>query len=217
MFDFLTSPDFALMTMIVLVLAGIPLYVAWRCLNGDTRTWGLLPPIPFQISKHNTWPFMLLMVGIAFLTAFPAIPFEYERMEGARQMTWNLFFIPLGGVILSFFWWPLALTPRWFRNWAMRAKTDPEANPWTPDEVEQVKTAPESKRRNRALRDIQRLVGEDAVEGMAPKDFFERKADAIKAELDAEGLPHTPEGQYELARRKKERKDQEKARRKAGG
>lgn len=79
-----------------------------------------------------------------------------------------------------------------------------------------MKSAPESKRRDRALTDIQRLVGEEAVEGMAPKDFFERKADAIKAELDAEGLPHTREGQYELARRRKERKDQEKARRRSG-
>ncbi len=217
MFDFLTSPDFALMAVIVLSVAGLLLYVAWRCLNGDTRTWAVMPPIPFQISRHNTWPFMLLMAGLAVLTAFLSLPFEYEGMEQARQMTWNVFFIPLAGVFLSFFWWPLALTPRWFREWAKRAQADPEANPWTPAEVEQVKAAPASKRRNRALRDIQRLVGEEAVEGMAPKDFFERKADSIKAELDAEGLPHTPEGQYELARRRKERKDQEKARRKAGG
>lgn len=217
MFDFLTSTDFALMTVIVLTFAGLLLYVAWRCLNGDTRTWAVMPPFPFQISHHNTWPFMLLMAGIAVLTVFPSIPFEYEGMEEARQMAWTVFFIPLAGVFLSFFWWPSALTPRWFRDWATRAKSDPEANPWTPDEVEQVKAAPESKRRNRALRDIERLVGEEAVEGMAPKDFFARKADSIKAELDAEGLPHNREGQYELARRKKERKDQEKARRRAGG
>lgn len=217
MFDFLTSTDFALMTVIVLTFAGLLLYVAWRCLNGDTRTWAVMPPFPFQISHHNTWPFMLLMAGIAVLTVFPSIPFEYEGMEEARQMAWTVFFIPLACVFLSFFWWPLALTPRWFRDWATRAKSDPEANPWTPDEVEQVKAAPESKRRNRALRDIERLVGEEAVEGMAPKDFFARKADSIKAELDAEGLPHNREGQYELARRKKERKDQEKARRRAGG
>lgn len=216
MLYFLSSPVYVLMTVIVLILAGIPLYVAWRCLNGDTRTWTMLPRMPFQMSPYNTWPFMLMMAGLALLTALPSIPFEFAGMEEARLMTWNVFFIPLAGMVMSFFWWPVALSPRWYRAWRERGGQRAGANPWTPDEVEQVKSAPESKRRDRALTDIQRLVGEEAVEGMAPKDFFERKADAIKAELDAEGLPHTREGQYELARRRKERKDQEKARRKAG-
>ena len=216
MLNFLFSPTALLGIALILGLALSLIYVAWRCLNGDSRTWTMLPPIPFQMSPYNTWPFMLMMAGIALLTALPSIPFEYAGMEEARVMTWNVFFIPLAGMVISFFWWPVALSPRWYRAWRARGGQRAEANPWTPDEVEQVKSAPESKRRNRALRDIERLVGEEAVEGMAPKDFFARKADAIKADLDAEGLPHNREGQYELARRKKERKDQEKARRKAG-
>lgn len=135
----------------------------------------------------------------------------------SRQVTWNVFFIPLAGMVLYFFWWPVALSPRWYRAWRQRGGQRAEANPWTPEEVEQVKAAPESKRRKGALRELQRLVGEEAVEGMAPKDYFERKAHAIMAELDAEGLPYTRERQYELVRRKKERKDQVNARRKADG
>lgn len=206
MLNFMYSPTAMLGLALISGLALTLVYVAWRCLNGDSRTWTMLPSIPFQMSPHNTWPFMLLMSGIALLTALPSIPFEYAGMGQARVMTWNIFFIPLAAVVLSFFWWPVALTPRWYRAWRERGGMRTGANPWTPEEIEQVKAAQDSKRRNRALRDIQRLVGEDVVAGLVPKDALERKADSIKAELDAEGLPHTPEGQYELARRKKERR-----------
>jgi hypothetical protein len=106
--------------------------VAWRCLNGDFRTWAVLPPILFQISRYNTWPLMLLMSGIAVLTATPAIYVEYANMEGARQLTWNLFFIPLGLVVLSCFWWPPALAPRWFREWTRRSAHRPGDQPLDP-------------------------------------------------------------------------------------
>lgn len=144
------SPEIWVMFVLVGGAAALLLYIAWRCLNGDTRTWAALPRFPLQVSKHNIWPFMLLMIGITLLTALPSLYFEAAGMEQARQFTWSIVFIPLALVIVSLVWWPLALTPRWFRRWASR--DTPSGSPWTLEEIEQVKAAAPSQRRSRALR-----------------------------------------------------------------
>ncbi|MFC7401442.1 hypothetical protein [Citricoccus sp. GCM10030269] len=186
--DIIYSPVYLGMTAIVVAAVSVLLYVAWRCLNGDTRTWAVLPRLPFQVSRHNTWPFMLLMCGLALLTALPSVFFEAWDMEGARQATWNLFFIPLALVVLSFVWWPLAWTPAWFKDWARRARSQGDANPWTPPEIERVKCAPPSKRRQRALRDIARLVGKEEVEGLLAEDWLERQARHATETQEAAGI-----------------------------
>lgn len=175
----LTTPAYLGMTVLVLTVSGLLCNIAWRCLNGDTRTWAVLPHHPFQISHHNTWPFMLLMAGIALLTALPSVAFEAAGMEEARKTTWNFFFIPLALVILSFVWWPLAWTPRWFKTWARRLPASPDANPWTTPDIDRVKAAPDSKRRQRALTDIARLVGEDEVAGLRDKSLLDREVERI--------------------------------------
>ncbi|NUL44677.1 hypothetical protein F7P69_05620 [Cellulosimicrobium funkei] len=168
----LTTPAYLGMLVLVGGAAALLFYIAWRCLNGDTRTWALLPPFPFQVSKHNTWPFMLLMIGLTLLTALPTVFFEAARMEAAIDATWNVVLIPLALVALSFLWWPLAWTPRWFRNWA--AQNNPGASPWTLEEIERVKAAPPSKRRNRAIKDIARVAGEEHVQGMVPEGILDK-------------------------------------------
>lgn len=184
----LTTPAYLGMIVLVLAASGLLLYVAWRCLNGDSRTWAVLPPIPFQVSTHNTWPFMLLMAGIALLTALPSVVFEAAGMEEARQATWNVFLIPVLLVALSLFWWPLAWTPRWFRNWAHRNTTSPGTTPWTLEEIEEVKAAPRSKRRNRAIKDIARVAGEEHVEGLVPEDWLDRASRKATEENEALGI-----------------------------
>lgn len=119
------------MLLLVGGAAALVFYVVWRSLNGDTRTWAVLPHFPLQVSHHNTWPFMLAMIGIGLVTLLPTVFFEAWAMEGARQSVWNVFLVPAALVALSFFWWPLAWTPTWFKNWALRSKIDPETNPWT--------------------------------------------------------------------------------------
>ena len=114
------------MLLLVGGAAALVFYVVWRSLNGDTRTWAVLPHFPLQVSHHNTWPFMLAMIGIGLVTLLPTVFFEAWAMEGARQAVWNVFLVPAALVALSFFWWPLAWTPTWFKNWALRSKIDPE-------------------------------------------------------------------------------------------
>ncbi|NUL47641.1 hypothetical protein F7P69_20900 [Cellulosimicrobium funkei] len=167
-----STPAYLGMLVLIGGAAALLFYIVWRCLNGDTRTWALLPPFPFQVSRHNTWPFMLLMIGVTLLTALPSVFFEAAGMEGARAATWNVVLIPLALVVLSFFWWPLAWTPRWFRDWA--ARNSPGAAPWTLEEIERVKAAPDSRRRNRALKDIARVAGEEHVEGMVPDGALDK-------------------------------------------
>jgi hypothetical protein len=45
-----------------------------------------MPPIPFQVSKHNTWPFMLLMAGLALLTALPSVFEDMDTFDKARTL-----------------------------------------------------------------------------------------------------------------------------------
>lgn len=168
------------MLLLVGGAAALVFYVVWRCLNGDTRTWAVLPHFPFQVSHHNTWPFMLAMIGIGLVTLLPTVFFEAWGMEGARQAVWNVFLVPVALVALSFFWWPLAWTPAWFKNWALRSKIDPETNPWTDVDIDRVKSAPDSKRRRRALKDIARLVGEAEVEGLRERTLLERESERIE-------------------------------------
>lgn len=168
------------MLLLVGGAAALVFYVVWRSLNGDTRTWAVLPHFPLQVSHHNTWPFMLAMIGIGLVTLLPTVFFEAWGMEGARQAVWNVFLVPVALVALSFFWWPLAWTPAWFKNWALRSKSDPETNPWTDADIDRVKSAPDSKRRRRALKDIARLVGEAEVEGLRERTLLERESERIE-------------------------------------
>lgn len=168
------------MLLLVGGAAALVFYVVWRSLNGDTRTWAVLPHFPLQVSHHNTWPFMLAMIGIGLVTLLPTVFFEAWAMEGAQQAVWNVFLVPAALVALSFFWWPLAWTPTWFKNWALRSKIDPETNPWTDADIDRVKSAPDSKRRRRALKDIARLVGEAEVEGLRERTLLERESERIE-------------------------------------
>ncbi|MEV4902062.1 hypothetical protein AB0K08_12050 [Citricoccus sp. NPDC055426] len=212
----LTTPAYLGMLVLVGGAAALLFYIAWRCLNGDSRTWAVLPPLPFQIAKHNTWPFMLLMIGITLLTALPSVFFEATRMEGARVATWNVVLIPLALVVLSFLWWPLAWTPRWFRTWA--ARNNRGATPWTMGEVERVKAAPDSRRRQRALTDIARLVGEDEVAGLRDKSLLDREVERIEdynERLGITGDMDTIERARIIKAHRRRQKEQKKADRQA--
>ena len=163
-------------------------YVSWRCLNGDTRTWAALPPAPFQVSRNNTWPFMLLMCGVALMTALPSVLFEAWGMDGARQATWTVFLVPLALVALSFFWWPVAWTPAWYRRFAAERDRTPDAGLWSAEEIERVTAAPESRRRDRALTDIARLVGEEHVAGHRKDTWLDREVERVDARNEEMGI-----------------------------
>ena len=121
-------------------------------------------------------------------TPAPEVVFEAAGMEEARQATWNVFLIPVLLVALSLFWWPLAWSPRWFRNWAHRNKTSPGTTPWTLEEIEEVKAAPDSTRRNRAIKDIARVAGEEHVEGLVPEDWLDRVSREATEENEVLGI-----------------------------
>lgn len=70
------------------VAAGLLLLVR-RQLNGKHRRWVVAPPIPFQISKRNTWPFMLIgFAGFWVMTAVATV-FEALGNEAGRQFIWS--------------------------------------------------------------------------------------------------------------------------------
>jgi hypothetical protein len=187
--------SFWLGLLFVLALAIIPLWIAWRSLNGSRRRWTMAPSIPLQISSRNTWPFMLLCFGLAIVVVLPTIWFELIGWEDARQFMWaGPFWIPWAGVILSLFYWPVPLAPRWYRDWA-RHPLSPDVPPWSPEEVKAVLSMPESKKRNSMVVDISRCGididaawADFAVPGERPQEWWEKKVDKINSDNAALGI-----------------------------
>jgi hypothetical protein len=174
-----------------LVVAAGLLLVVRRQLNGKHRRWVAAPPIPFQISSRNTWPFML--IGFAGFWVMMAVATVFEALgnEDGRQFIWSWpAFIPLACVILSFFTWPVALTPGWYQRWA-RDPAAPNVSPWPLEEAAQaLADAPDQRARQRLVRDIG-WSGQDpekaweltGLPGPAPKTTFDERTEELKREL----------------------------------
>ncbi|MGD8216202.1 hypothetical protein [Aestuariimicrobium sp. Y1814] len=100
----------------------------------------------------RTWPFMVFCFSLATLVVVLVYPIELAGWEQGRQFIWSfLFWVPMAGVILSFFHWPLVLTPGWYKNWARH----PEQPPWSNEEVIQVlRDRAPGKKRDRIIKDM---------------------------------------------------------------
>jgi hypothetical protein len=220
-FYMLGQPSFWLGLAFVLALAVIPLWIGWRALDGTYRRWTIAPPIPFQISSRNTWPFVLLSAGITIAVALPTIVFEVIGWEDARQFVWaGPVWIPLAGLILSVFYWPVTLAPRWYREW-VRHPHYPDVSPWSPDEVEAVLAMPESRKRNGMLKDMEwcgvdvdAAWTESGLPGRPPQEWWEKKVDKISADNAAMGITDDMDV-FEKATIIRQHREQEKAAKKA--
>lgn len=153
----LYEPTFWVGVLIALMLWWVPTWVARKALNGRWRSWVLAPSIPFQISPRNTWPFMFAAASAALGIALLSLPAEVMNWEQVRLTVWDLFFVPWVFVILSFAWWPLWLSPRWYRAWAKSGGLR-ETNPWSDEEAATVRAAAPSKKRMKQLADIERCA-----------------------------------------------------------
>lgn len=174
-----------------LLVAALHFWIGWRQLRGDRRRWTVAPPIPLQISERNTWPFMVIGFGAFWFMVAVATVFEAIGSEEGRQFIWSWpAFVPLAFVILSFVYWPLALTPGWYRRWA----TSPdykETSPWPLEEAAQhLADAPaEGKARGRLVSDIT-ASGQDAdaawaltgLDGPTPQTSFQRGVQVARDE-----------------------------------
>lgn len=138
------------------VLAWCLIYPAYRALRGSWRSWVNAPPyLPWQASLTNTWPFMLLCMGLALVVAMPSLVFEALGWEAARKFMWNgPFWIPWIGAIVGIFWWPKGLGPAWYRTWR-NAGGERSIMPFTPEDTEAVRRLPEGKRRRRLEKNIE--------------------------------------------------------------
>lgn len=174
-----------------LLVASVLFLITWRQLNGRHRRWVVAPGIPFQISNRNTWPFMILGFGLFFVMLAVATVFEALGNEAGRQFIWSWpAFIPLALVVLSFFTWPLALTPDWYKRWA-RHPQSPRVSPWPLEEAAQALTdAPDQRSRQKLVGDIG-WSGQDpekaweltGLPGPAPKTRFDERTEELKAKL----------------------------------
>ncbi|MDN5756119.1 MAG: hypothetical protein L0H32_10195, partial [Micrococcaceae bacterium] len=80
------------------IVFGIPLigafawcliYPAYRALKGSWRSWVNAPPyLPWQASLTNTWPFILLSMGLAIGVVMPSLVLEALGVEAARKLMW---------------------------------------------------------------------------------------------------------------------------------
>ena len=199
----MTDPNYSMLqnpvvwvgTLLVAGFAALLLWVAWKCLNGTFRRWVLSPPIPFQISNRNTWPFMLMFAGIAVVVMLLSMPMEILGWESGRQFLVNgAVLVPIGAMILCVFHWPVALTPRWYRNW-VRHPDYPNTSPWQPDEVSEVLALPAGKRRDRMIQDmawcgidIEKAWRDAGLPGQPPKSWLERKNESIQDEHTEAGI-----------------------------
>lgn len=199
----MTDPDFTLLQnpalwLVAVLVAGLALallWVAWKCLNGSFRRWVLAPPIPFQISNRNTWPFILLFAGIAVLIVLLSLPMEILGWESARHLLLNvMILVPIAAMVLCLFHWPVALTPGWYRAW-VRHPDYPDASPWQPEEVAEVLRMPAGRARDRRLRDmewcgidVQKAWRDAGLPGQPPQSWLEKKNDSIRHEHTAAGI-----------------------------
>ena len=167
---------------------------SWRRVSGTQRAWTMAPPIPFQISARNTWPFMVFCFSLAMFVMMLTFPLEIMGWDTARRFIWaGPFWIPWCGVILSFFYWPIFLTPRWYRDWVSHPDY-PDRSPWTNDEVVHVlRDMPPSKKRDRMIKDmgwagvdVEQAWKDLGIPGAPPEEWWEkmkRTDDAENAEL----------------------------------
>lgn len=147
------------------ILVGIPLmsaivaallYPAWLALRGDWRSWTVAPPV-LTLRRHspiNHYPFSLLCAGLTILTVMPTLLFEALGWEHARTFMWNgPFWIPMAALMLSVYWWPPVLGPRWYRRWRAQGGVR-TVLPWTAEELAAAAALPAGRRKARILRNI---------------------------------------------------------------
>lgn len=210
--------------VLFLLVAAVHFWIGWRQLRGDRRRWTVAPPVPLQISERNTWPFMVIAFGAFWLMVAAATVFEALGSEEVRQFIWSWpAFVPLGFVVLSFVYWPLALAPAWYRRWA--SQPDPrQTSPWPLEEAaEFLAAAPaEGPARGRLVADIS-ASGQDpdrawaltGAEGPTPATSFQRSVQTARDEeerLRAAGID--PKDTFASAAfLKKERQKRRQARR----
>lgn len=151
----LLNPLYWVFVAVVLFMCWVPTTIARRALNGRWRSWVLAPGIPFQISARNTWPFMFAAAATSLWIVTLSLPAELLGWEQVRVSVWGLFFVPWVFVILSFAWWPLQLSPRWYKSWGQSGGTR-QTNPWTEDEIAAVRREVNSKTKGKKLKDIHR-------------------------------------------------------------
>lgn len=177
--------------VLCLLVAAALLWISWRQLNGRHRRWVVAPPIPFQVSSRNTWPFMLIGFGLFWVMLAVATVFEALGHEAGRQFIWSWpAYLPLALVALSFVTWPLALTPRWYQRWA-RDPQFPNVSPWPLEEAARaLADAPDQRTRQRLVGDIG-WSGQDpekaweltGLPGPAPKTRFDERTETLKRRL----------------------------------
>ncbi|MGA4670701.1 hypothetical protein ACPCG0_13055 [Propionibacteriaceae bacterium Y1923] len=177
----------------ILAVSLATLRFSWRRLNGTVRAWTVSPPMPTQISGRNTWPFMVFCFSLAMLVVVLVYPVELAGWEQGRRFIWSfLFWVPMAGVVLSFFHWPLVLTPRWYKNWARR----PEQPPWSNEEVVHVlRDMPPGKKRDRMIKDmgwadidVEQAWQDLGIPGRPPQEWWERMHGRVKGEEAAMGI-----------------------------
>lgn len=147
------------------LLVGVPLisalvaallYPAWLALRGDWRSWTVAPPI-ITLRKQlpiNHYPFSFLCAGLAILTVMPTLLFEALNWEQARKFMWEgPFWVPMGALMLSLYWWPPMLGPSWYRRWRAQGGVR-TVLPWTAQELSAAAAMPEGRRKVRILRNI---------------------------------------------------------------
>lgn len=219
--DLLTDPVSWIFLVFVVALAVIPLWVGWKMLNGTSRRWTLAPKIPFQIPNRNTWPFILVCFGLAIAVAIVSIPFEMVGWEDGRQFIWNgPFWIPWVGVALGVFYWPLALTPKWYKRW-VRHEDYPEVSPWRPEEVKAVLARPADRKRDAMIKDmgwcgidVETAWAEAGLPGTPPEEWWEKSKREGDEKYAAMGITEDMDA-FQRADIIREHRQQKKAARKA--
>lgn len=208
---------------LVLAITVWTLRFSWRRINGTQRGWTMAPPIPFQISGRNTWPFMVFCFSLAIIVVLASYPFEVAGWEEGRQFMFaGPFWIPWIGVFLSFFYWPLFLTPRWYREW-VRHPDYPDHSPWPAEEVVHVlKDMEPGKKRDRMIKDmgwagvdIDQAWKELGVPGSPPEEWWEkmgRRGDQKEADM---GITDDMTFEEKVKKRTEHRLAQKEARKRA--
>lgn len=130
----MTSQELLVFIAVIAVSAtalAIPFFRAW---TGAWRSWAVQGPGPLIFTKRNYAPLQFGVAALAIVALALAVYASAERLAVADLM-WNVLmavFIPVGLGIR--WWWPVALTPRWHKEWVRRGGL-PETPLWGPGEV----------------------------------------------------------------------------------
>ncbi|PQZ92285.1 hypothetical protein CQ018_12335 [Arthrobacter sp. MYb227] len=129
----MTRTELLVFTAVIVVSAtalAIPFFRAW---SGAWRSWAIQGPGPLIFTQRNYAPLHFGVAALAILGLAVAVYASAERLAFVDEI-WNILlavFIPVGLGIR--WWWPVALTPRWHKEWVSRGGS-PETPLWGPDE-----------------------------------------------------------------------------------